>query len=357
MFHDGFWSDGLSARRDRVRILLSGRELVLIGEDDRPFLSLPIAGLRLTEEVYAGRPLRFAHDAHPDARLTVADHALLERLRPLAPDLGRRYLARHGAARRLLVWGGALAAVLVALVLGLPYAARPLAQAVPVEWEAALGEAVVETLLSGERECRTPAGIAALDRLVGRLQAAGGQGYPFQVRVIADDMVNAFAAPGGQIVLLGGLLREAQSPEVLAAVLAHEMAHVIERHPTQAIIRRTGYRIALASLVGDLSGALALIAESGELLLNLAHSRNDEAAADRYAIRLLQAAGLDSTGLSAFFTQLAEKQRSAPPEMLRLLSTHPLHAERIEQARALEQPGEPAMSAAEWAALQAVCQD
>lgn len=357
MIHDGFWNDGLSARRQAVRILLSGRELVLIGNDARPLLSLPVAGLRLTEEIYPDRPLRFAHEAYPDARLTVADHALLERLRPLAPNLGHRYLARHGTVQRLLVWGSVLVVTLAVLVLGLPYAARPLAQAVPVEWEAALGETIVEALLNGERECRAPAGVTALERLVDRLRAAGGQGYPFRVRVVADGTVNAFAAPGGQIVLLSGLLREAQSPEVLAAVLAHEMAHVAERHPTQAIIRRTGYRIALASLVGDLSSAMTLVAESGELLLNLAHSRGDEAAADRYAIQLLQTAGLDSTGLSAFFAQLSQQQHSTPPEALRLLSTHPLHAERIEQARALEQPGQPAMSAVEWAALQAVCQD
>jgi predicted Zn-dependent protease len=354
MIYQGFWNDGQSARRQEVRVRLVGRDLVLTGADDRPLLSLPVGGLRLTEEVYADRPLRFSHERYPDARLTVDDHTLLERLRPLAPGLGRRYLAGRGTLARMLVWGGALAATVAAAIVGVPLAARPLAHAVPVQWETAFGEGVVNSMLSGDRECRSPAGVAALDRLVARLSAADEQSYPFTVRVIADDTVNAYAAPGGHIVILDGLLQKAESPQVLAAVLAHEMAHVIERHPTQAIIRRTGYQLMLTSLTGDLSSALGLVAESGQLLLNLAHSRGDEADADDRAIDILQAAGVDSTGLSAFFTQLSTQQ-DAPPETLRLLSTHPLHDERIAQARSRERPGQPAMTAEEWAALRAIC--
>jgi hypothetical protein len=65
MVFEGHWNDGQSAQRQAVRVRLLGRSLVLTQADDRPLLSLPVAGLRLTEEVYAGRPLRLAHPDHP----------------------------------------------------------------------------------------------------------------------------------------------------------------------------------------------------------------------------------------------------------------------------------------------------
>jgi predicted Zn-dependent protease len=172
------------------------------------------------------------------------------------------------------------------------------------------------------------------------------------VRVIAHDGVNAFAAPGGQIVIFDGLLQQAASPQVLAAVLAHEMAHVMERHPARGLIRRTGYRLLVAALVGDLSSAMGLLAESGELLLNLAHSREDEAAADRLAIGLLNAAGIDSRGLGSFFVQLHGDAQ--PP---RLLSSHPPARRAHRSGRAaLEQPGPAALEPAQWEALRGICQ-
>src|SRR5690606_26348291 len=107
----------------------------------------------------------------------------------------------------------------------------------------------------------------------------------FTVSVADDPQVNAFAAPGGRIVLLEGLLREAESPDEIAGVLAHEIGHVTERHPTAAALRLLGIQALLTGIFGD--GSLASAAAgAGGLLVALSYSRDDERTADRLAAEL-----------------------------------------------------------------------
>ena len=134
-----------------------------------------------------------------------------------------------------------------------------------------------------------------------------------EISVIDSDTVNAFAAPGGQIGIFRGLIDEARSPAELAGVLAHEMGHVIKRHPSEAMVRSAGYSILVAALVGDTSSAMQIAARTGETLLNLAHSRSAEAEADRTAELMLNRAGYDSSGLDTFLTRIGQGARRNTP--------------------------------------------
>ncbi|RFA27200.1 hypothetical protein CAI21_15240 [Alkalilimnicola ehrlichii] len=357
MSYSGWWNDGLSAQRYAVRVRLMGRRLVVTdGERDRPVVEWSLEGLSLAEEVYQGQPIRFLHRDFPDARLIVEDSGLLERIAPLAPKIARRYHGKSGPGRRVVLWGGAFLAVVLAVVLGMPFAARVLVHHIPAEWEVGLGEAVMDSFLTGRDQCTAPEGMAALGDLTARLEAVADAPYPFVVKVVDDSMVNAFAAPGGQIVLMRGLIDEAESADEVAGVLAHEMAHGVLRHPTRGLLRRVGYRVTFAALFGDASTAVLLVSQAGEMLLNLSHSREDEAEADALGLAMLNDAGIDSRGLEAFFTRL-QAESDADAEYFALLSSHPLHSARVESARQLSRSGEPALGPEQWGALQRICED
>ena len=156
--------------------------------------------------------------------------------------------------------------------------------------------------LAGDHaECTSPAGNKALDEMVGVLSAASGNPNPFHVKVVHWDIINAFAVPGEQIVVSGNLIAEAETPEEVAGVIAHEMGHGIELHPEAGIIRSLGLSAIIELFASGQSGTLT---NAGALLLELQYSREAEHEADTHALRILKAADISPHPLAVFFKRL-----------------------------------------------------
>jgi predicted Zn-dependent protease len=190
-----------------------------------------------------------------------------------------------------------------------------------------------------------------------RARLIGGRdlGYALDLRVFDHEMVNAFAAPGGQIVIFRGLIDEAESAEELAAVLGHEIGHVVARDPTRLTLRAAGSAGILSIVLGDVTGG-TVIAAAGDHLLQTAYTRDAEAAADVYALGLLNDAGIDTAPMAGFFDRIA-KMTDILPEYL---SSHPLSASRADAARtnaARHEDTKPVVSAAEWQDLRNICME
>lgn len=163
-----------------------------------------------------------------------------------------------------------------------------------------------------------------------RLAAAGpGSAYTFRITVVDQPAVNAFAAPGGYLIIHLGLLAATQTPAELAGVLAHEMQHVLHRHATRALFREISMRALLSLLVGD-AGGLGQALETAGTLGELRYRRQDEETADRDGMKLIQAARVDPNGMVSFLRRLSREESDAPHSRA-YLSTHPLTAERIKQ--------------------------
>ncbi len=157
----------------------------------------------------------------------------------------------------------------------------------------------------------------------------------FRFQLIDSDEVNAFAIPGGYCYVQVGLLRETGNEAELAAVLAHEIGHVTERHGAKAVSRAQFYGLVGALALGDDPKKLAEVAEaiirSGILLR---HSREDELEADAVAVRTLHRAGIEPDGLVRFFEKLRAKE-GRRGGLFEYFSTHPLTTMRIEIAKGL----------------------
>lgn len=332
----GHYLDGRSAGRHTatVRITPGGLEIVLAGTGARVWW--PYAELRQTQGFYAGEHVRLERDGEA---LQVADVAFLRAVRAQAPA-ARRTL--HDPARRRfrgqVVLLAAIATVAMAVGLyqwGLPSLARVAAARVPVAWEVALGRAVTDHFAPVERRCVDPERQSRIDAIVAVLLGpVPDQPYTFRVAVLDTRTVNAFAAPGGWIVVYRGLLERTDSAEELAGVLAHEIQHVLHRHATQAIFRQASAGLLMAALVGDVSGLAAFGLEGARALADLGHSRGAEDEADRDGMRMLHAAAVDPAGMIAFYESMRATDEDASGVM-RYLSTHPAVGDRVARLRTL----------------------
>ncbi|RDV13936.1 M48 family peptidase [Pontibacter diazotrophicus] len=161
--------------------------------------------------------------------------------------------------------------------------------------------------------------------------------YNFEFHLLADDQtVNAFALPGGQIFITGGLLKRLNSEAQLAGILGHEIGHVVARHSAE--------QLAKAKLTQGLTGAAAIATYDPEnpasrggavvaamvgKLLNMRYGRNDELESDRLAVQLTGSAGYDPRAMMEVMRILEEASGGAGgPEFLQ---THPNPGNRISQ--------------------------
>jgi Zn-dependent protease with chaperone function len=358
---DGYYLDGRTPTRRpaQIRLMRGGLE---VSPEGGATLWWPYPEVRQTQGFYAGEEVRLERGAAPET-LVVADLAVLESLQEMAPEIARRF---HDPRRRrwrmkvTLLAAAAVVAITVALyVWGIPLLATAVAASVPVAWEERFGAAVVTEVARPERTCAEPTRRRKIEEIVERLAAAAPRSpYRFRVRVVDDATVNAFAAPGGFVVVFRGLLERTRTPEELAGVLAHEMEHVLQRHSTKALIQHASTGLLLVALTGDMTGVMAYGLESARVLGTLQYSRRAEEEADQGGMRLLLGAGIDPGGMIAFFEGLEEK-RGSGPSILKYLSTHPRLEDRIQRLRQLaRQPGAARVTLFEgydWSDIRKIC--
>jgi predicted Zn-dependent protease len=180
---------------------------------------------------------------------------------------------------------------------------------------------------------------------------------PYHIRVnVADSgIVNALATPGGRIIVFRGLIDRAKSADEVAGVLAHEIAHVVRRHPTQGMIASIGWSALLSVFTGGASLSSDAATRLAAHFATSAYSRDLEAEADEGALAMLAASGIGSAGLASFFRSM-EKEEKAGLGLPEYLSTHPETGKRTEAAEKAAIPARRrALTQKEWQALKAIC--
>jgi beta-barrel assembly-enhancing protease len=226
---------------------------------------------------------------------------------------------------------------------GVAGAVRPMTE----EEEYYLGRAVAATILSQYRLVNDERRTAYLNR-VGNAVALASHvpfvygGYHFAI--LAAEEVNALSCPGGTILVTEGMLKRARNEEELAAVLAHEIAHVNHRDGVKAVQSSRWVEAATAigtGAAGKLGSAeLAKITSLFEgsvndvfkMLVVNGYSREQEMEADRSALAILHRAGYDPHGLADYLARLAQEQQGGKQGAF--FSTHPGMADRLTAVRA-----------------------
>ena len=357
----GRYSDGRSAQSVPADVRLTDRGIEI------GFPGAPQALIWPYRALGAATPLsRKSTDAlvtyefMPGASLFVGDATFVQALMKASPQITSR---AYG-------WQSAKPWVLAASAVGVVFAglwaiglspARWVANMLPDRTRAAVGEQVINSMAGQYRTCDDTKGAAALDKLTTRLTIGAPKDQTFKVRVVDWNLLNAFAAPGEQIVLTKRIIQNAKSPEEVAGVLAHEMGHGLERHPETAIVRFIGMTAALELITGG-GGTIANI---GLGLTALSYTRSAEREADARALQLLEKAEISPSGIVDFFKRMGEaqaktkgqsKETARTSEWGSVFSTHPDSEERARNAASKAAwRATPALSPDEWQALRAIC--
>ncbi|MGE0310101.1 MAG: M48 family metallopeptidase [Lautropia sp.] len=340
------WFDGRSAKAIRCRVRFEGESLCVDALDGSPLARAKV------EAVALGAPGRA-----PTRRIALPDGSALEvdNVPGLAALLAVHGLRPRATERLETSWRAIGVALLVTLVFtagawrfGIPFAARLIADRVPATWEARLGAASNAMLdappfrPSALPDARRRQIDARFRELVGT--APGAAGYTLTFRRFGGG-ANAFALPGGTIVLTDELVAKAASAggdDAILGVLAHELGHVRERHVLRHIVEASLASGLLGVIIGDFSSVLAIVPAT---LLRLSYSRAHETSADLFAIDLLRARGIPTAAMADLLEAMATPGHDrAPgadassadpsPDDAGLLSTHPATRERIARLRA-----------------------
>jgi len=162
--------------------------------------------------------------------------------------------------------------------------------------------------------------------------------FPYQFEVIHDDStVNAFCIPGGYIYVYTGLIKFLDNEAALTGVIGHEIAHAEKRHMTQRLTSYYGVSIIMSLVLGSNPSQLGEIAANLFVGLGfLANSRADEEEADDYSIKYLTGTKYYPGAITYFFDKIKEEQRQkgeTPGDLERLLATHPLPQDRIDNVK------------------------
>jgi predicted Zn-dependent protease len=286
----------------------------------------------------------------------VSDPELAAAIVGLAPQLLGKPSPHH--VLRGAAWiCGTVAAIAIAGYLTVQAAPRAVVQIVPAAWMDRIGQQLERSLVEGAKRCSSASALRALSAMAGRMTEGDPGLPPLSITIYDMPIVNAFAMPGGRIVLSRGLISAAESPVEIAGVLAHEIGHVVRQHPEAQIVRAVGIQVLIAAITGGGSDTLGTIAGLAAILR---YSREAESEADGYAVSLMHRAAIDPEGLKVFFVRLLKEEKQSSGTLGKIgsvLSTHPGTEERIASIDPLPDgvAARPVLSDEEWQALRNAC--
>lgn len=282
--------------------------------------------------------VRWGAPAHGQT-LYLKDPILIRAIRSAAPGELTKDLeetaakVRRARTNNRTVWAGVIA-VIGGLTLAVWFSTDVLVQwavdRIPPEWEQRLGQSAYHDFLQQQTVIKEGASVAAVHEISSRLiDQLPKSPYTFEISVVKNDVVNAFALPGGYVVVFTGLLEQAKSGEEVAGVLSHELNHVLERHALERIVKQLGVVAVIGIIFGDQRGLTGVMNQVGTELLSLKFGRAQETEADVTGLQLLHRARIDAAGMISFFQRLSEQEQGR----VEWLSTHPMSAARADRLK------------------------
>lgn len=259
------------------------------------------------------------------------------------------HLPQEGSAEGLVVWleqrwwvavtsvAIMVTGILSGYFIGLPIAAERISSRIPIAYERKLGDQTL-TWLDEKNVFQTSKLPPALQQAVeeGFAQLHRGlpmdSSYRLEFRHAPAIGPNAFALPGGTIVITDEMILLAQSPGEVQAVLAHEIGHVERRHALRSVLQNSVIAALTATLASDASSLSLAVSGLPVIIAQTKYSREFESEADDFAFNLLKQHHISPELFASMMERLTEKHHG-DERMWSFVSTHPITAERIARAR------------------------
>lgn len=308
-------------------------------------LQLDWSEVELSQGGNANKLTYLKHPQLPEVTLFCSDPEFFKALKKIdhrhiqaqMPQLKKSY----GSVNMAIYFGlGILVLSLIGFWMSKDYLVERAVDAIPLSWEEALGEQVMAQI----KLTQPISSDSLLNDKVRQMAQPLLEQYPdrqFHFYFSGSSDVNAFAVPGGYIVVNRGLVERAQKLNEVQGVLAHELSHVTQRHSMKNIVSSLGMIFILQTFLGDLTGLAAVLTEGSSYFLTQKFSRDFERDADDKGLQLLVDAEIDPQGLVSFFEilqkvkeermeTLSEENQGRLETLEEWLSTHPATQERID---------------------------
>jgi len=357
--YGAYFYDGLSANKNAVRVLIRSDGL-LINTDKSNQILWVFEEIRQNEEVYSDTETHLVNIKHPNQKLIVEEPHFLSVIKKVFPSIRFYDPPRLLTLRRIAVLGVVLILFLIpfSYFVLIPAFSEIVAKKIPVSFEQRLSTPYLSMLVPKESRCNDDKNYNKIDAIFKTLTATIPESeYDFKLYVVKSDIVNAFALPGGHIVLYSGLLQHTSRPEQVAGVLAHEIQHVTNRHGTESLVRDYSLGLLLSLITNDTKTVEQTVGLAKYLgLMN--YSRENESEADEGGMEMLKEAKIDPAGMVEFF-EILDEQAGDVPDSLKYFSTHPQTEDRIsklkEISRSMDYKHKDIYSEKEWAEIKTVC--
>lgn len=248
---------------------------------------------------------------------------------------------RRTSRRTISQWMGLMCVFFLLLsCTTIPETGRQALILIPESEEIALGNQAYEQTLGEAKLSQDQEKVAMVRRVGNKIaKAANHPEYNWEFNLIQnDEVVNAFALPGGKVAVYTGILKYTQTDAGLAAVMGHEVAHALARHGgermTNIMLTQMGQTALSAALASQSPAAVEAANVAYGAATNvgvlLPFSRYQELEADHLGMRLMAQAGYDPEGAILFWERMSQKAGNSPPEWL---STHPTDEKRIAELK------------------------
>ena len=317
--------------RLEVRVLLFNTAVHLYAlENNASLYRFPLAGTQYKKT--KGHYYLFLNDQQTQYLQLANDHPLATTLSTEVTEANMSLPRRLLRNRALLILSFLLAFVtgVYFLIISLvPYFGTKM---IGVPQEIEMGDQLHASMLAQARllgEETDAAGTLRLQAFADELQLS--RHYPIRITLLKSSTINAYALPGGNVVVYSGLLQRIKTPEALAALLAHECTHVNERHSLRSLLRSAASSLALSVVLGDAGGAASALAGNVQALNGLQYSRSLEKEADSKGMELLLQNGVALDGMKQLMQTLQQTETNTSGT-LSFLSSHPLTKERLRAA-------------------------
>jgi Zn-dependent protease with chaperone function len=215
-----------------------------------------------------------------------------------------------------------------------------IANQVPKEWEKTAGDKLFNTMSLQYHFIKNDSLKKEFLKVAAPLfKQVEKDGTKIEIYFVKDPTINAFALPGGKVIIQTGLIQNAETWEEVLGVLGHELAHVTRRHHVRGIINNIGIFAILSAAFGDVSALAGTFANMGGELASLSNSRDFENEADETGLKYLENAQINPQGMVTFFETLKKEHQTELDSTLNktvdlsFLSTHPNTQDRIDNLK------------------------
>ena len=231
------------------------------------------------------------------------------------------------------ILGAIVLSILLLFSLGLPWVARLAAEHIPPEWEKSLGVTLLDSIADDGFK---PSTVSVEEQTRYRTlfdAVAKGASYsnPITLEFRSWTDPNAFAIPGGVVVVTDQMLTLMSTDDEFSAIMAHEIGHLEKHHGIRSVLQQGGAWLVVSLLIGDTSGLTAIATALPATLIDSAYSRGFEREADEYAFARLRQMLINPRAFGTLMRKMQARAESGPAA-LKYFSSHPPTDERIEAA-------------------------